>query len=49
MRTTEDIYTYYKQALDLIPEAHPNYTEIKHLLLSQVNDELHDTYTFTDR
>ena len=41
-RTDEDIYTYYKQALDLIPLNHPHYQEIKTLLVSQVNDELHD-------
>ena len=41
-RSLEDIYTYEKQALDLIPIDHPNYAEIRSLLIDQVNDELHD-------
>ena len=38
----EDIYTYAKQAYDLVPEDHPHSEEIKRLLIDQVNDELHD-------
>ena len=38
----DDIYSYKKQALDLIPEDHPHSEEIKRLLIDQVNDELHD-------
>ena len=45
-RSLDDIYSYYKQALDLIPDTHPNRSEIKSLLMSQVNDELHDHYAY---
>tara|TARA_A100000172_G_C3007692_1_gene98601 strand:- start:149 stop:331 length:183 start_codon:yes stop_codon:yes gene_type:complete len=38
----EDVYTYAKQAYDLIPDDHPHSEEIKQLLIDQVNDELHD-------
>ena len=55
-RTIEDIYTYEKQALDLIEERfkdnkdHPNYNLLKTLLISQINDELYDqAHTITDR
>ena len=43
-RTNEDVYTYAKQALDLIElrKEDPNYEELKSLLIDQVNDELHD-------
>ena len=47
-RTLDDIYTYEKQALDLIEERfkdnkdHPNYLKLKALLIDQINDELHD-------
>jgi len=41
-RNTEEIYSYAKQAYDLIPEDHPHRDEIKQLLIDQVNDELHD-------
>ena len=41
-RSTEDVYTYYKQALDLLKEDHPHYEEIKKLLIDQVNDELNE-------
>ena len=37
-----DVYSYYKQALDLLPEDHPHYDEIVQLLDAQVNDELSD-------
>ena len=55
-RTIEDIYTYEKQALDLLAsrfkgkEDHPNYTRLKNLLTDQINDELHDyTNTISNR
>ena len=56
-RTIEDIYTYEKQALDLLRERfkgkedHPNYKELKALLIDQINDELSDyaNNTRTDR
>ena len=47
-RTIQDIYTYEKQALDLIDKRfennkdHPNYKKLKALLIDQINDELHD-------
>ena len=51
MRTLEDIYTYQKQALDLLDKDHPHYEEIKVLLTEQINDELGVIYadTRTDR
>ena len=56
IRTMEDVYTYEKQALDLIEERfkdnkkHPNYSKLRALLLDQINDELYDvTHTKTDR
>lgn len=42
-RSTSDIYSYAKQALDLLSPNHPHYEEIRQLLLEQVNDEL-ETY-----
>ena len=56
-RTIEDIYSYEKQALDLLRERfkgkedHPHYTELKALLIDQINDELSDyaNNTRTDR
>ena len=42
-RSLEDVYTYEKQALDLIPKDHPHYAEIRSLLIEQVNDEV-ETY-----
>ena len=51
MKTKEEVYDYFEKALDAIPKDHPNYHEIRKLLIKQVNDELHDheTYTSTDR
>ena len=56
-RTIEDIYSYEKQALDLLRERfkgkedHPNYKELRALLIDQINDELSDyaNDTRTDR
>jgi len=42
-RSLKDVYTYEKQALDLIPIDHPHYAEIRSLLIQQVNDEV-ETY-----
>ena len=54
-RSLEDIYSYEKQALDLLKERfkgkedHSNYKELVALLIDQINDELsdyaHDTGT----
>ena len=46
----EDIITYEKQALDLLPMDHPHYEEIRQLLMDQVNDMTEDyANTRTDR
>ena len=45
-RSLDDIISYEKQALDLLPLDHPNYEEIKALLIDQVNDEI-QTYADT--
>ena len=42
-RSLKDVYTYEKQAFDLIPIDHPHYAEIRSLLIEQVNDEV-ETY-----
>ena len=42
-RSLKDVYTYEKQAFDLIPIDHPYYAEIRALLIEQVNDEV-ETY-----
>ena len=48
-RSIDDIISYEKQALDLLPLDHPHYEEIKALLMDQVNDELYDyAHTVTD-
>ena len=48
-RSLEDIISYEKQALDLLPKDHPHYNEIKSLLIDQVNEEIHDyAYTRSD-
>jgi hypothetical protein len=41
-KTLEDIISYEKQALDLLPMDHPHYEEIRRLLIDQVNDEIQD-------
>ena len=56
-RSLEDVYLYEKQALDLLAERfkgkedHPDYKELKALLIDQLNDELRDyaTYYSSDR
>ena len=48
-RSLEDIISYEKQALDLLPLDHPHYQEIKALLMDQINDELYDyAHTVSD-
>ena len=39
-RSLEDIYTYQRQALDLLSKDHPHYEEIKTLLTQQGQDEV---------
>ncbi len=41
-RSLEDIISYEKQAMDLLPLDHPHYNEIRDLLIDQVNDEVQD-------
>ena len=41
-RSLEDIISYEKQALDLLPLDHPHYQEIRDLLIEQINDEVYD-------
>ena len=41
---SNDVYTYHKQALDMLQTDHPHYDEIKKHLLSQIQDELSDRY-----
>ena len=41
-RSLEDIVSYEKQALDLLPLDHPHYEEIVQLLTDQINDEIRD-------
>ena len=43
-RTIDDIYSYQKQALDLLDEDNPHYEEIKVLLTEQINDEIGQIY-----
>ncbi len=48
-RSLDDIISYEKQALDLLPLDHPHYQEIKDLLMDQINDEVYDyAHTVTD-
>ena len=44
-RSLEEIISYEKQALDLLPTDHPKYEEIKSLLIDQVIDEIEDYAT----
>ena len=41
---SNDVYTYHKQALDMLQPNHPHYDEIRKHLLSQIQDELSDRY-----
>jgi len=48
-RSLKDVYSYEKQAFDLIPINHPHYAEIRSLLIQQVNDEVEEyAHTITD-
>ena len=38
----DEIYSYEKQALDSIPKDHPNYNEIRALLIDQIKDQIDD-------
>ena len=41
-RSLDDIISYEKQALDLLPLDHPHYEEIRDLLKDQIQDEVYD-------
>ena len=41
---SDDVYTYHKQALDMLDTNHPHYEEIERHLLAQIRDELSDRY-----
>ncbi len=41
---SDDVYTYHKQALDMLPTDHPHYEEVKTHLYNQIKDELYDKY-----
>ena len=48
-RSLDDIISYEKQALDLLPLDHPHYEEIKSLLMDQIQDEVYDyAHTISD-
>ena len=40
MSTKEQVYDYFEEAINAIPKDHPNYHEVRRLLISQVNDDL---------
>ena len=42
MKTKEQIYDYFEEAINAIPKDHPHYHEIRRLLIQQVNEDLHD-------
>ena len=41
---SDDVYTYHKQALDMLSKDHPHYEEVRKHLLAQIQDELADRY-----
>ena len=41
---SDDVYTYHKQAYDMLDKNHPHYEEIEKHLLAQIRDELSDRY-----
>jgi len=45
MRTIDDVYSYQKQALDLLDKDHPHYDEIRLLLTDQIMDDIDDCTT----
>ena len=47
---SSDVYTYEKQALDMLNKDHPHYSEVYKHLYDQVRDQLNDIcYTRTDK
>ena len=47
---SDDVYTYHKQALDMLPKDHPHYEEVKEHLYNQIREQLDDIcYTRADR
>ena len=47
---SDDVYTYEKQALDMLKPSHPHYSEVYKHLYDQVRDQLNDIcYTRADR
>ena len=48
-RSLIDVYTYQKQALDLLNKDHPHYDEIRLLLTDQILDDIDDCKHPTDR
>ena len=41
---SDDCYTYYTQALDMLHKDHPHYEEVRQHLLAQIQDQLADQY-----
>ena len=39
---SDDVYTYEKQALDMLPKSHPHYQEVYTHLYNQLRDQLDD-------
>ena len=39
---SDDVYTYEKQALDMLPKSHPHYSEVYKHLYDQVREQLND-------
>ena len=47
---SDDVYTYEKQALDMLPKTHPHYNEVYKHLYNQIREQLDDIcYTRADR
>ena len=47
---SDDVYTYEKQALDMLDKSHPHYSEVYKHLYDQVRDQLNDIcYTRLDK
>ena len=47
---SDDVYTYEKQALDMLPKSQPHYSEVYQHLYNQIRDQLDDIcYTTADR
>ena len=47
---SDDVYTYEKQALDMLSQSHPHYDEVHKHLYDQVRDQLNDIcYTRADK